>query len=296
MIPVAHDEMIALGGDENKTAEIRIWNKKIQDYVWTDVTKKIKGMENIGKPIEYNSVVPTYCISSLDDDNMPDFPSTSNFIFGNELMPFMMEITFQHLIKFFPAPMRFQQKTGQIGYRVDKDIIIFLGGCDATMTLVSKKAFRYSITDKTVARMGNLETGRYFSTVCQLGVKFNFILIFFNLFKDLIFVCGGVTIHKETKKKEILSSCEVLDLRSGEFSALPDMPSPRYGHFCWSSPSQNKIYVAGGRSVLKGNPLSSIDCYNLSTSSWESAGSKININVLRNSGQATFWSNYLRSK
>lgn len=171
MIPVAHDEVIALGGDEGKTAEIRHWNKKLQDYVWTDITEKIKGVEHIGKPIEYNAVTPTYCISAIDEDNMPDFSPDSNYVFGNELMPFMMEITSEHIVKFYPAPMRFQQKTGQMGYRVDKETIIFIGGCDATMTLVSKKTFRYLISDKTVAQMDNLSIGRYFFSACKLKVK-----------------------------------------------------------------------------------------------------------------------------
>ena len=105
---VAHDEIIALGGDKKKTAELRSWNRYLGDYSWTDCTKQIKGLEKIGRPTEYIAVEPTFVINALDDDNMPIFETSSNFIFGNELQPFMMEVTKSHMVKFYPAPMKFQ--------------------------------------------------------------------------------------------------------------------------------------------------------------------------------------------
>jgi hypothetical protein len=108
ILDVSHDEIIALGGDREKTAELRSWNRYLGDYSWTDCTKKIKNLDFIGKPTEYISAEPTFVINAADDDNFPIFKTSSNFIFGNELMPFMMEITQNHMVKFYPAPLKFQ--------------------------------------------------------------------------------------------------------------------------------------------------------------------------------------------
>lgn len=111
ILDVAHDEIIALGGGKGKqpTAELRSWNRFLGDYGWSDCTKRIKNLGLIGEEAtEYISVEPTFVINAADDDNFPIFKTSSNFIFGNELMPFMMEITDSHMVKFYPAPMKFQ--------------------------------------------------------------------------------------------------------------------------------------------------------------------------------------------
>jgi hypothetical protein len=64
-------------------------------------------MDLIGRPTEYIAVEPTFVINADDDDKLPVFEESSNYIFGNELMPFMMEITHNHMAKFYPAPMKF---------------------------------------------------------------------------------------------------------------------------------------------------------------------------------------------
>lgn len=107
-LAVSHDEIIVLGGDRHKTAELRSWNRILGDYNWTDCTKKIKNLELIGRPTEYVSAQPTFVINAPDDANFPIFKTSSNFIFGNELTPFMMEITKEHMVKFYPAPLKFQ--------------------------------------------------------------------------------------------------------------------------------------------------------------------------------------------
>jgi len=108
MIDVCHDEIIVLGGDKNKTAEIRSWNRYLDDYSWTDCTKKIKNLNLIGRPTEYISAEPTYVIDFTEDEMPPNLSNTSRYIFGNELMPFMMEICTDHMVRFFPAPLKLQ--------------------------------------------------------------------------------------------------------------------------------------------------------------------------------------------
>ena len=107
VLDVSHDEVICLGGDANKTAELRSWNRYLSDYSWSDVTKKIKNLDLMGRPTEYVTAEPTFVVNAKEDANLPIFETSSNFIFGNELSPFLMEITSKHMVKFFPAPLKF---------------------------------------------------------------------------------------------------------------------------------------------------------------------------------------------
>lgn len=173
LIPMAHDEVLAIGGSGSTDAEIRKWCDHLQDYRWFDCTKKIKNISTAlgGKPDEYSSVLTTFCVSASDEDNFPSLNPDSNFIFGNELSPFLLEITKDLGVNFYPAPMRLQQKTGQVAFRADSDTIFFIAGTDSTYTLLSKKTFRFSISGRCVDQIGNLEEGRYNFAIQRLGVS-----------------------------------------------------------------------------------------------------------------------------
>jgi hypothetical protein len=63
------DEMIAIGGSGDKSVEKRHWCDKSNDYIWSDCTKDIKGLEVLGNPDEYSGVQSTINISlSFDDE------------------------------------------------------------------------------------------------------------------------------------------------------------------------------------------------------------------------------------
>lgn len=93
---------------------------------------------------------------------MPEFSTDSNFVFGSELYPFLMEFTSELMVRFYPAPLMLQQKTGQQAIRLDEDEILFVGGTDASMKLVSSKIFKYSIPKCEVIKFGSLSSGRFY--------------------------------------------------------------------------------------------------------------------------------------
>jgi len=57
-------------------------------------------------------VYPTFVINAKEGDDMPEFSTNSNFVFGSELYPFLMELTSDLMVRFYPAPLMLQQKTG----------------------------------------------------------------------------------------------------------------------------------------------------------------------------------------
>lgn len=84
-----------------------------------------------------------------------------------------MEIPKNFKPNFYPTPMRLQQKTGQVGYRVSPNEIIFVSGTDTTYTFFSRKSYRFKLKEKEVKQLGFLETGRYNFCLCKLDVKKN---------------------------------------------------------------------------------------------------------------------------
>lgn len=161
-----------IGGDESKaTAEIRKWNRYLEDYSWTACTDKVKNLELIGRPSEYTTINTTKVIKALEGDLMPEFSSDSNFVFGSENTPFLMEITDTMMVRFYPAPMMLQQKTGQQAVRLNQDEILFVGGTDTSMKLASSKIFKYSIPKCEVKLFGKLSSGRFYFAQTVFDVK-----------------------------------------------------------------------------------------------------------------------------
>ena len=107
-IPVQYDQVMVLGGagrEGTKCGELRQWDESIQDYRWKN-WGMVAGSENIINPDEYSTVATTFCVNGGVSDNFPAFDLDSNFVFGNEESPFLMEITGDMKTKFYPAPMR----------------------------------------------------------------------------------------------------------------------------------------------------------------------------------------------
>jgi hypothetical protein len=174
IVSTAHDEMLAIAGAKNESSiELREWDADLLDYIWKDATSRVSGdlKEIMEKPTEYNAVRPTFCVSGSDLDNFPKFCTRSNFMFGNELSPFLMEFTQELEVKFYPAPMRLQQKTGQVAIRRSHNDIYFIGGTDTTYTFYSKKVFHFDITKKEVNQFGNLNVGRAGFCVSEFEVR-----------------------------------------------------------------------------------------------------------------------------
>ncbi len=179
-IPVRHDEVIVFGGagkSENgaiRTGEIRYWNEHLQDYTWKNIGE-IRGSNHIENPDEYDTVTTTFSVNAGDDDNFPNFSIESNFLFGNEEAPFLMEITGSIDIKFYPAPLKLQQKTGQLAYRKDPATIYFFAGTDSAHKLFSKKTFKLDIPTKEVTEVGKMNISRYNLATERYKVDINII-------------------------------------------------------------------------------------------------------------------------
>lgn len=251
IIPIGIDEILALGGSGERTVEKRCWDSKENDYNWFDCTKEVKGMELLGNPNEYNSITVTFEVSASEDDNFPAFDPKSNFIFGNELSPFLLEFNEEMEVSYYPAPMQLQQKTGQVAFRRDYNTIFFIGGCDTTYTYYSKKTYMFDIPGKKVEEVARLNVGRTgFATVCH---------------NNMLYVTGGWTNgHKYLKSGEVLH----LD-NPKEWKSLPSMNKPRAGHFMWVNTDTNVIYAAGGISAQNGKPLDCVEFYDPSKEKWE---------------------------
>ena len=174
VLPIEHDQIIAIAGAKDAaTIEERRWDHDILDYLWQDCTAKVKGdiSEIMQKPTEYNAVLTTFCVSGSDEDNFPELSTESNFVFGNELSPFLMEFTEAMEVNFYPAPMRLQQKTGQVAYRHNHNIMYFIGGTDTTYTFYSKKVFKFDISGRTVTQVSNMSVGRAGFCTAKLDVS-----------------------------------------------------------------------------------------------------------------------------
>jgi hypothetical protein len=178
VIPIEHDRILVVAGSkEGAKAEERYWEPELMDYVWRDFNQITGDLGEIfEKPNEYSHVMTTFCVTGSDADRFPKLSTTSNFVFGNELSPWMMEFTNQMKVNFYPAPMRLQQKTGQVAYRHSHNIMYFLGGTDVTYTFYSKKVFKFDFTAKTVSQISNLGTARAGFCTIKLKVRkwFNF--------------------------------------------------------------------------------------------------------------------------
>lgn len=271
IIPIEHDKIIAVAGAKHETSiEERSWNHELFDYVWKDCTNKVKGdiSEIMQKPTEYNAVLTTFCVSASIDDNFPALSTTSSFIFGNELSPFLMEFTEAMEVNFYPAPMRLQQKTGQVAYRFSKNIMYFIGGTDTTYTFYSKKVFKLNISRKSVDQVSNMSVGKAGFCIAEFKVSIIYFSYFSYTVQDKLFVFGGYT-----KGREFLNTGEYLSLSNdkGGWTQTAPMSVARAGAFTWSDPKNNKIYVAGGAGA-DNQPLNTVEVYDVEQNSWSQAG------------------------
>lgn len=71
-----------------------------------------------------------------------------------------MEFTEEMKVNVYPAPLRLQQKTGQVAYRHSHNTMYFIGGTETTFTFYSKKVFKYDIEQKKVSQINNLQVAR----------------------------------------------------------------------------------------------------------------------------------------
>ena len=169
LLPTSEDKVIACCGGGNKTCEERSWDESSQDYTWKPVT--VAGLENFEKPDEFTLVQPSFYLDGIIEDRFPDLNPNSRYIFGSEIEPVLIEIPENLKLNFYPSPMRFQQKTGQVCHRLNPNEILIVSGSDATYTRFSRKSFKFYIKEKKVEKLGYLKRGRYNHTLVEHNVS-----------------------------------------------------------------------------------------------------------------------------
>lgn len=80
---------------------------------------------------------------------------------------------------------------------------------------------------------------------------------------------GGIT-----ENNQYLTHCERFSLESEKWEKIGEMNVARAGHFMWSDETNNVVYAAGGISQDGGQPLNSIEKFEVSSGRWETLDSK----------------------
>lgn len=60
----------------------------------------------------------------------------------------------------------------------------------------------------------------------------------------------------------------MFDIVNENWFEFPDMGTKRYGHFSWVDTKGGKLYVAGGASEINGQPLTSVEVYDIPSKTW----------------------------
>lgn len=129
------------------------------------------------------------------------------------------------------------------------DQMLVLGGQDVTGSdLISFEVYDDKAKSWRAVPEWEMVQGRY--SFCSVPVNDTAMLII-----------GGYS------KNGPLSSVELLDIKSGRWEKLPDLPQPRYGHACllMELAGQEGVLVSGG--ALTG---SDVDFLNIKTRKWKS--------------------------
>lgn len=248
VIPIKIDEVVVIGGGGKgkPTCEKRSWSPVTQDYEFTPC--QVQGSELIEDASNYDTALPTFMNSYGTEEHFPELSNKSTFIFGNEIDCFFIEMPEDLIAVFNPSPLTLQQKTGQSCIRADQNTIFMVGGTNTTKTLLSTKAYKFTIDKKEVKELAKLNEARYQSTLVQAGIE--------------IFAIGG-----NGKNGAILNSVEKLNTTKDaeKWDILKPMKFARCGAAAWAC--NGKIYVVGGTSGA-GKNVAESEVYDIKTGEW----------------------------
>ena len=183
ILTIDDDEIIILGGSHPLTAELRSWNRDLEDYHFKDFTSSIDNLDLLYPPYEYSAVLPTMSIRPHRFQPKPrhEFDLTSSFIFGCSLQNYIVEITKEHQIKFYPSPLDFHNQAYQVSVRIDNENALFLGGKTNDLQRSSDKVYNCKISEMSCVEMSHMGYKRYLFTAVYFEVRLyliEFLLIF----------------------------------------------------------------------------------------------------------------------
>ncbi len=246
VIPIKIDEVIVIGGGNNRTAERRAWNEEIQDYDFKGT--QVDGENLLENPSHYKSALPTFIDTITDGEHFPDIDVNNRFIFGNEIDCFLIEVPSNLLPIFYASPMKLQQKTGQVSIRTDPNTVFLAGGTDVTRSKISNKVYKFTVKSKEIIELPRMNHARYFPTIHHDN--------------GWLYVIGG-----KTKGARPSPSIERININGGTaWEELKHMHKARFGHQAWIS--NGKIYVVGGTTEDRGKPISEVEVFDIASNNW----------------------------
>ena len=92
---------------------------------------------------------------------MPQLNPYSNWLFGTDTQPTMIEIDQDKFVTTHPVPMNIHMRQYQGIVKISYNAIVFCGGVNSARLRVSKKCIIYDMQNQVVSRVGNLEIRRY---------------------------------------------------------------------------------------------------------------------------------------
>lgn len=185
-----------------------------------------------------------------------DYPSElsplnheSNYLFGTDLQPVIIEITKNKECFTHAVPMNLHMRLYQGVVRMSPSLVLFTGGVNSARLRVSDKTLIYDMTaNQSVKKVGNMAQRRY-----------NFAIVYNN---GLVYAIGGQNI--KDKKSYELDSCEVFDPTTEKWTGIASLNCARCE--CMGFILGGNIYVAGG--YKKSGRRSDIEMWNEGTNKW----------------------------
>ena len=172
MFPINKDEIIIIGGSNQLSAEIRTWNRDLEDYNFEDAFFSVNSSEHLYPPYQYTPVLPTFSIKpkKLKLQNQITFNTSSSFILCGSEDSFILEITEEHQIKFHMTPLSLKLRNYQVSIRIYQNYAILIGGKSKIGNRSSREVFLCDISNMNCIKKQNMNHPRYDFTAVQLDV------------------------------------------------------------------------------------------------------------------------------
>jgi hypothetical protein len=103
---------------------------------------------------------------------VPPLNPYSNYLFGTDLQPVILEISPDREVFSHAVPMNLHMRQYQGIVRLSPRLVLFAGGVNSARLRVSNKTLLYDMTTQVIKRVGNLNTRRYNCGVVFMNVIF----------------------------------------------------------------------------------------------------------------------------
>jgi hypothetical protein len=103
---------------------------------------------------------------------VPPLNPYSNYLFGTDLQPVILEISPDREVFSHAVPMNLHMRQYQGIVRLSPRLVLFAGGVNSARLRVSNKTLLYDMTTQVIKRVGNLNTRRYNCGVVFMNVNF----------------------------------------------------------------------------------------------------------------------------